>query len=232
MDCLQQLSTSTPRPDWDGESEAYMRYEDLRETNECWGYAVYRTTYLDDDQWERAKGIIIKQATMLLPSPDMINHMDWIFVDDRSALDGASRASLRQRFRAWASKTARERGSDLRQRLEESDSRYYFFLEVDEPSLRSMIGQAGGGGSGHINLVDSQWEPNMREYDSDEERSQNLESEAERESIDGSGEEVVGWMKVSVINLSVDFQIIVDRFLEGHLYQKLYTRPPAVLEIM
>lgn len=156
--------------------------------NDKWGFVVYRTTYNDDEEWNRVKQIIIDQATKRLRIPDLANYMDWSFIDDKAALNGASRAFLRQQFRSWA---AQQQGDGGPPRFSGS-SRYVFFLEVDEESLRSMIDKTGGRRHGHINLVDSLWEPDMSRPESEADRLQELEDEAEREPIDGCREEVVG----------------------------------------
>ncbi|KAK3898422.1 hypothetical protein C8A05DRAFT_37982 [Staphylotrichum tortipilum] len=57
-------------------------------TQDKWGWVFYRTTYKDDAAWERFRDWI-----------ETSSREDNIFVSDL-AIEGASQAQLRQRFRA------------------------------------------------------------------------------------------------------------------------------------
>ena len=71
-----------------------------------WGFVVYRCTYHDDHAWERIKQIFherTQQALQRSDTPEVADSHEWTFVDDRAALDGASKPQLRECFNNWAS---------------------------------------------------------------------------------------------------------------------------------
>lgn len=215
------------------ETETGRTYAKVRGTRKKWGYVVYRTTYLNDEEWGRVKQIIVQKATDGAAGiPDLMNYMEWIFVDDKATLDGASRASLRQRFRSWAAETAPGAGYDDAE-YPGGHSRLVFFLEVDEESLRSIIDgtftdDVGLTVGGHINVVDSQWEPDTKEFNHEEDRLADLEWQKLMKPIDGCREVDVGWKKMEADLLTPEFQDELDWLMEGTNWHRMYTRPPRV----
>lgn len=123
-----------------------------------WGWVIYRTTYGDDEAWERFKVLVTRQCRKYLQKPDtppsVAGALDWVFVSDK-ALDGASRDTLREHFLAWVAeaKTRESLGppSPLVAKMELEAVRYMYFIQVDEESLRSVVDNPNG--RGHVNLV-------------------------------------------------------------------------------
>lgn len=123
-----------------------------------WGWVIYRTTYGDDEAWERFKVLVTRQCHDYLQGPDtppsVVEALDLVFVSDK-ALDGASRDTLREHFVAWVAeaKISESLGppSPHVARLEMEAVRYMYFMQVDEESLRSVVDNPKR--SGHVNLV-------------------------------------------------------------------------------
>jgi hypothetical protein len=70
-----------------------------------WGFVIYRCTYEDDQAWDRFQQVFRErkqQALQRSDTPKIADSHEWTFVDDRTALDGASRPQLRERFNEWA----------------------------------------------------------------------------------------------------------------------------------
>jgi len=200
-------------------------YEILkRRPNKTWGFVVYRTTYNNDADWERAMEAIREnlEKGVTLEDPEMEQmfrqRMDWKFVDDKASLNGATRADLRERFLRWV---------DSEQGRRPAQARYVFFLEIDESSLRSIIDL--GAMDAHYNLVHSHWRPGMNEEDENE--NENEDEDQSLQPIDGCRQEDVGWMKVQPILLGPDFCSFVEMYLEDHSWKREYVRPPGVHNI-
>jgi hypothetical protein len=126
--------------------------EELQQIHHClehykedkWGWVIYRTTYKDDEGWERFKQHVNAQLQKeLLQSdevpPSLLKARDWIFVSDKATLDGAHKQELRYRFREWRD-TAVQVGNPRRDSGDkELSQRYTFFIRVDEASLKSVL---------------------------------------------------------------------------------------------
>lgn len=78
-----------------------------------WGFRIYRCTYGDDDAWNRYVGnledefrrsLVVTGSDYMLPP-----YHEWTIVEDRDALDGASKADVRSRFRQWSEERSVER---------------------------------------------------------------------------------------------------------------------------
>ncbi|KAK6823024.1 hypothetical protein PG987_014569 [Apiospora arundinis] len=108
-----------------------------------WGWVVYRTSYKPelDVAWEKLKQTILNQSRGDIAEsevPELVDQMNWIFVEDAATLEGASREDLRIRFQAFARD---EMAGFLPERLRGPgfDSRYEVFLQADEGSLMSLL---------------------------------------------------------------------------------------------
>lgn len=71
-----------------------------------WGFRIYRCTYDDANAWNRymdnlgnelGKGLEATGSDYMLTP-----YHEWTIVEDREALDGASKADVRSRFRQWS----------------------------------------------------------------------------------------------------------------------------------
>ncbi|KAI5863344.1 hypothetical protein GGS23DRAFT_596528 [Durotheca rogersii] len=69
-----------------------------------WGLHIYRTTYSDQKAWETFETHIMKMLrfhTASLPTPEILEEMEWPIVQDRANLDGASPKDIYRRFKKW-----------------------------------------------------------------------------------------------------------------------------------
>lgn len=195
--------------------------------DEKWGWVVYRTSYKPelDPAWETLKELIRQQSredVARSEAPDLIEKMDWVFVEDAATLEGASRQDLRRRFQAFA------RPEMARFSLKEEDvhtgvgSRYLYFLQADEDALLSLlrhpvpIGREGG----HVNLVKG-WElvvaPPFRtpEYDA---------CADDDDPYDAWNQD---WMKMMVGVVAPEVYAELNNLESWYLY---YMEPPGVCD--
>jgi hypothetical protein len=112
------------------------------------GFVFYRCTYEDDQAWERFKQVFRERTQRALQRSDTLEVADsheWTFVDDRPALDGASRSQLRERFNnraahAIATEQPRAKAEIERDPMPTSGiPRYNYFIQVDDKALQSVI---------------------------------------------------------------------------------------------
>ncbi|KAI0157095.1 hypothetical protein GGR52DRAFT_189768 [Hypoxylon sp. FL1284] len=178
-----------------------------------WGWLIYRTTYADDGLWARLHKAIHEQSHRAITesdAPEIADSLEWTFVQDKRTLEGATRAELRSRFRAWASEAVvaenpRAAGAEplYRRPAAQLTPRYRYFIQVDEEALRE----------GHLNLVKADWEPDPEDHVGD------------YDAIEGYTGEDVGWFKMSSTMLGADLWGAINDET-WHVY---YRRPPGVL---
>ncbi|KAK8081221.1 hypothetical protein PG996_000002 [Apiospora saccharicola] len=191
-----------------------------------WGWVVYRTSYKPelDVAWETLKQLILKQSREDVAdseAPEVIDKMEWIFVEDAATLEGASREELRRRFQ-----TSFARAEMARFSLKEEDvhtcgvgSRYQYFLQADEEALLSLLhhpvpkGRVGG----HVNIVKG-WEfvvpPEFR-------RANDYACDEGDEACDPD------WMKIMVGVVGPETYEELDSPENWYLY---YMEPPDVCD--
>lgn len=69
------------------------------------GWVIYRCTYGDNEAWARFQQIIHQRSRQTMAAsdtPEAADGLEWTVVEDRGALDGASRDQLRACFQTWA----------------------------------------------------------------------------------------------------------------------------------
>lgn len=186
-----------------------------------WGWVVYRTSYKPelDVAWETLKQLILNQSRKDIAdseAPELVDKMDWIFVEDAGTLEGASREELRRRFQTFA------RPEMARFSLKEEDlhtcavgSRYQYFLQADEDALLSLlrypvpVGRVGG----HVNIVKG-WE-------------RVFPPELWTAEVDDACDDVEEWMKLMVGLVEPETYVKLDNPENWYLY---YTEPPQVCD--
>jgi hypothetical protein len=139
-----------------------------------WGFVIYRCTYQDDHAWERFKQNIHECTQKFMEMSDapeaaksLTDSLEWTFVEDRAALDGASRSQLRERFSEWSVQaivTEQPRAKAETERNPEPTfgiPRYHYPIQVDEEALQSVLAapELDLHGQGFIDFVDSRWKP-------------------------------------------------------------------------
>lgn len=185
---------------------------------------IYRCTYNDDEGWNHFKQLIHRQTRKSLQrsdAPEVFNSLEWTFVEDRLALDGATRPWLRDHFNQWAEQavvTEQPRAQAENHRVNIGAPRYNYFIQVDEEALQSVLAvpERDSRREGFVNLVDSRWTSlSERGYPEDEEVF---------DPIDGCTEEDVGWMRIARDSVGANLYMMDD--CAWYVY---YLRPPAVV---
>ncbi|UQC91411.1 uncharacterized protein CLUP02_16946 [Colletotrichum lupini] len=189
-----------------------------------WGWVIYRTTYGDDEAWERCKEIITYRTRRNIAdsdAPGIAKNLELTFFDDKFLFDGASKHQLRSHFRTWsldAFQSENPGTQDVSNILGLRSQgcgvpRYVYFFQVDLESLRSIVFEAPQPPDydldceSHINFIDAYWKP-IREWAGVLRHTEQDEIDAfetAHEPIEGCGEENVGWMKVSTETMGSDW---------------------------
>ena len=185
------------------------------EKHDKWGWVIYRTTYDDDEGWTRFKQLITQQSFANIAesdAPEIADSLEWMFVEDRATLDGATKDHLRSRFKQWTSdavKTEQPRVEDYRFATF-GNPRYTYFIDVDEGALKSVVYDAPQPPKqdrdcvGYVNFVAGPWKPLISELTSNVEHVDEGEDDV-HELIEGFTEENVGWMKITSRMVGADF---------------------------
>ena len=125
-----------------------------------WGWVIFRCTYNPelDRCWGAFKDAIYEKTRKIVAesdAPDIADKLEWTFMED-PRLEGASLDELKRRFKEFA--RAESVVVDDYTQIPWG-SRYRFFLQVDEESLRSMSDPGPAGlRKGHVKLVRACWE--------------------------------------------------------------------------
>ncbi|KAK6085113.1 hypothetical protein SCUP515_00931 [Seiridium cupressi] len=185
-----------------------------------WGWVIYRTAYGDDAAWERFKQFVVDNSAKYIAEssvPGITRNLEWTFVSDQEALDGASTAQLRARFRSWAAEAIR---TENPRATEDSLSphwriqRYSYFIEVNEETLRCVVDVK------HPRQWQLVWVKFVRaDWESDPD-----EDDGSYELINGTTEEDVGWMLVMSDTIRADFYDGMGD--DGMGWCIYYSRPP------
>ncbi|ETS74809.1 hypothetical protein PFICI_13293 [Pestalotiopsis fici W106-1] len=196
---------------------------DLRyNQHDKWGWVIYRTAYGDDAAWERFKQFVVDNSHQWIVAssvPGIARNLEWTFVSDQEALDGASTAQLRARFRSWAEEAIR---TENPRATEDSLSgvwpiqRYSYFIAVNEEALRCVadVKHPRDWQLVWVKFVKADWESDPDEDD------------GSYELVDGTTEEDVGWMLIMSHTIGADFYDSLGD--DGMHWYTYYTRPPDV----
>ncbi|PLB46181.1 hypothetical protein P170DRAFT_479102 [Aspergillus steynii IBT 23096] len=142
------FTSSASRADdskWPSEQKSLsLKLQDAKQNK--WGWVIYRCTYDDDEGWARFKQIIQQRAlecAATSDAPELADTLEWVFVEDRDTLDGASRHYLRSRFKAWAKDAIESEDPNSESfNAGSCNPRYSYFVQVDESSLKSVVYEA------------------------------------------------------------------------------------------
>ena len=124
--------------------------------------------------------------------------------DDRSLLDGASKAVVRDCFREWVANNfpIERQNQEFASPRAYPITRYRFCVAVDEGSLRSVRNAGEFDTSGYVNIINAELElPDPDQYDSDETGNDDPADEG-YEAVEGSRMYDVGSKEYSFTNLA------------------------------
>lgn len=106
---------------------------------EKWGWVIYHCTYGDDTTWAKFRDRVeahSRESITQSDAPETAERLEWTWVEDASALDGASTAALRERFCAWtADEVARQPGNYQPTAI----PRFRYFIKIDKEVLDSLL---------------------------------------------------------------------------------------------
>jgi hypothetical protein len=192
-----------------------------------WGFVIYRATYGNDEDWaEFLKRLRFRMEEVfdIYNGRDILELMTLTVIEDREHLDGASTATIRERFRQWcttAPQSEQQQGDAASEIGPKFSPRYRYAIQVDAASLHSVVYDAPAPPAldltkkGWVKLIDSWWQP--------------ISSELIRDSfepIEGVTQKNVGWMKVPYQH-AMDEYYVLGRNL--NCFVTSYRRPPAVM---
>lgn len=195
-----------------------------------WGFVINRCTYEDNQGWELFKHLFHERTENTIrrsDAPEAADSLERTFVEDRAALEGASRSQLRDRFNRWADLAFVTEQPRAHAEAQEyplfGAPRYNYFIQVDEEALKSVLAapRRDNYGEGFVNLADSRWKTFGSRYP-------RHEDDDVFEPIDGRTDEDVGWMRVAarMINTCL-YEAAID--FPGGVWYVLHQRPPGVL---
>lgn len=185
-------------------SDAYFLMERLDAMgHEKWGWVIYRTDYNDDEAWVKFKDIIETESRDHLMScgdaPGLDERLEWVFIEDRMTLDGATIEQLRALFKPWADEAAKGElpsADDFTKDIGRN-ARYDYFIRADGEAIQSVIedklhrGKPDSDVVGHVDFASAIYfaEPL-------EDLLEDLDITELDEPVEGCYSDDVGWMRI------------------------------------
>ena len=212
-----------------------------------WGFLIYRTTYDDDDAWNRFMDVFTRIAEHFLrkfgKQQRLQPYLHWTVMDDRTAFENASKDAIRDHFRNWIDTRSVERdgpGAD-RADITGRSPRYNTCVYVDKAAVEEASMELGPRPEfgiyrykGRVILIDAQFgqhlqgpteltEFELQEIANGEYTMEDIEEDDEYELIEGRSEYDVGWMYVKLEFVSAAYEELAAGL---HSWTRLYKRPP------
>lgn len=112
---------------------------------QTWGFVIYRGTYSDDAAWQRYLDLMKEKIRAYLEEHDLaellLQYLDFTIIED-PAFDGASKDTVRNAFREWASHRCVERdgagADDPYLTIHHLAPRFSHCIYVDEGSMKTL----------------------------------------------------------------------------------------------
>lgn len=201
-----------------------------------WGWVFYRTCYDEgtDEKWDKLKNSIqneLQYSIAKSDTPELLTSLDWKFLEDKEALEGATVEQLRQIFKTWVTETKSiENPYNIHMPGSVNMARYSFFIRVDQKAMDSMIDSRTfivstqefiSATHAVVDLVEISWKPLPLSSDEDEFEE---DDEPEYEALEGCTEYDVGWMRIglgTLVNVEWYHMLSKNRDVQIH-----YQRPP------
>ncbi|KAH8169000.1 hypothetical protein LIA77_11126 [Sarocladium implicatum] len=212
-----------------------------------WGFVIIRGVYDNEAAWDTFMKLLKDSTTQALQrrqqEEELGPHCEWTVIEDRQALENASKDTARARFREWVDARSVERdgpGADLT-RVVECVPRFRCCIYVDKASFGSLSVRADGPLkapthwtlNGQVVLIDGMHVRHTEEEEEDDDvdsEEQDSEDEGpgfeEYKSVDGDTAYDVGWMYVNVIELE---DLYDQLFFNSHDWEAVYRgRRPGI----
>lgn len=191
-----------------------------------WGFAVYRTTYDDDEAVQRFVTLMRKSVEEQLEKRGrkelLLQYHDFIIMDDKKRFNGATKAQIREHFVAWVEEQAAAGGIPemaLTQRW--LIPRFTHCLVVDRGSVQTLLNYETWDGELKRRppvacaIVDGRWESPGRGPES-------------CPPIENCRKGYVGWMYITL-------KFVVPMYSENNTQDwnnegiRNYERPPQIM---
>lgn len=234
------MATDIPPPTQEMPSEERQFQELL---DDCaldkWGFAIYRSSYDDDEAWNACKTLLLDRTHRRISSsdsPGLADSLAWTVFDDAAAFRGASKDQLRQHFKEWAgSAAANEQPRAQEPSLSMHAPRYRYFVQIDQGAMESVVATSDATyetsfDSGYVNVVDAEWRSQadvvaeMRAAGKD--MGEADEPFLGYEPIEGCREEDVGWFKLPANRMAPELYGLLAA--DDSIWSVEYQRPPEI----
>lgn len=172
---------------------------------------------------------------------DLLDSLNLAVHEDAKILDGASKALVRDRFRAWFQSPAVQREVDSSQGGQVLvggfgiTPRYSYCIHVDDDALYFTLRRDSRliNPDGYVNLIDGFWELPTHPEEVAVLREQYYRDGSDAlfddgyEPKEGCTAHKVGWMKVRIAHL---MPYAYARLLSTHMFDRYYVRPPEIAD--
>ncbi|EFE43073.1 hypothetical protein TRV_02200 [Trichophyton verrucosum HKI 0517] len=198
-----------------------------------WGWVVYRTSYSDEEAWQKMLNILherVEKSLKTYKRMDLLPFHEMIIMDDKARFEGATSHDIRDHFTMWVADTvvpkmitapSESEIKELRDPYKEDPgpewlmgSRYNFCLFVDDICLESMEHMT----TPVVKILAKNFgarKPEDRHY--------TVYSGWEDGETEESDEDV-GWMYTSVVEIVENYNMM----METHEWYDEYRRPPNI----
>lgn len=196
-----------------------------------WGWVICRCTYGDDATWAKFRDRVEAHSRKRIAqsdAPEIAERLAWTWVEDASALDGASTAALRERFRAWTADEVAQQPGNYQPTV---IPRFRYFINIDQEVLDSLAESISRemhwSDDAFVKFVDGNWEPLAESQQDGEQEDDGWEKEV-LELIEGCTEEDVGWMRIAPHMINADFYDVLSG--DENQWITFYERPPSIVQ--
>jgi len=157
--------------------------------------------------------------------------LEWTFVDDRDKFVGATIPQLHLHHQQWAAQAIKEENPNGKPEwlFTDFNSRYQYFIHVDEEVLRSVVYEAPHLpdddilSTGYLNFVDAEWISNEERWGAE---ISGVDSDTPYDPIDGCTEYDVGWIRIAANMVGAGFYVNIG----PALWHSSYRRPFELLD--
>ena len=206
-----------------------------------WGFVIYRCDYSDDNLFERFIGNLREHAEIYHQRNKQDRttglYLRWTIVQDREALDGATKDHVRQRFIEWRDGLSVDRdGPGAEHRITPYLPRFEYCVHVGKDSLDSLKAYEDALESGQpalpvffalVRAIQTPAGlPDDMDLDEDDEDEYDVNPANAPPPIEGSMEQDVGWIDVK----TEDWVTLYEELHNDQAWYILYTRPPALVK--
>ena len=216
--------------------------EDLLPEHRKWGWIVYRTTYVNDEQWTQCNEFfqdLVREITFMKigGANHAAKYLDFPVRDNKAAFNNATAAQLRIHFKQWrqSDEAFAEQAMQSNQRRQLWDSmRYRGFVRINAESMQSILDAAAGRTStsaAWVDVVQVDWPEDDSDEEDEEEEDDDDDVDMPDEDrlvgewppIEGVTAYDVGFQRVSVDDLYPSFWRDKESISDA-----LYVRPPGL----